>query len=356
MPSNKVNKRKTRIGLTPGSLVFTGNQKGEKVNIHYLKYSEENFEEKSLSNQEKLSFNKVDKNDVDWYDIRGLHDTKLIESIGEVFKIHPIIQEDIVDVNARPKFEEDENGLFIIIKALKFNSDTIKIESEHVALFLDEGLCISFQETSSDLFDQIRARIKERRGRIRNRKSDYLLFAILDLIIDEYLLIIDQFEDSVEQLESDLMNRNISEVRGKIHQLRKSLLKVRKSIGPIRESIGRVSKSENALIDRSTEIFLRDLYDHTIQITDMLDTQRDTLNGLQDLRISDMSLKMNQVMQVLTMVTAVFVPLSFLAGVYGMNFENMPELKSQNGYFVVLSVMAFIFLSSIAFFRYRKWF
>ena len=356
MSSRSNKKRARRIGLTPGSVVFTGNQKVEKVYIHHIKYDEEVFHEEVHSNRENLAFNAVDKDDVDWYDIRGLHDTQLIEELGASCNIHPIILEDIVDIHVRPKFDEFDNGLFILVKALTFDPEEIKVHSEHVALLLNQGLLISFQETDSDLFEQIRSRIKESRGRIRTRKSDYLLFTILDLIIDNYLFIIDQFEDAIDKLESDLMKRNVNEVRGKIHLFRKSLLTVRKSISPIRESIGRISKSENNLIEKSTEIFLRDLYDHTIQIADILDTQRDTLNGLQDLRISDMSLKMNQVMQLLTMVTAVFVPLSFLAGVYGMNFKNMPELESQNGYYIVLSVMAFLFISSIAFFKYRKWF
>ena len=350
------NNRKKRIGLPPGSIVFTGNQKVEKVFIHHLEYNDETLSEEIYDNHNEIIFSDSKVNQVDWYDVRGLHDINLLESIRKKFDIHPLIIEDVADVKQRPKFEEYEKGIFIIIRAFSIDKAEQKINTEQIAIYFRKGLLISFQENETDLFSAVRQRLQTGKGKIRNRGADYLAYALLDNIIDNYFHVFDEVQELVEQLEEELLENPDNSFKTRIHHLKKELLFVRKSISPLRESINQFSKNESAHIEEKTTVFVRDLYDHTIQIMDLNETQRDILNGLQDLYISEISFKMNQVMQVLTIITTIFVPLSFLAGLYGMNFENMPELKTKNGYFILLSVMMLIFVGLLFFFKKRKWF
>lgn len=348
-------KRNKKRGLPPGSVVFTGSQKVDTILIHHLKYDQEKFENNILDNHKDIIFQKSADEIVDWYDIRGMHDTNLIEAIGQAFEIHPLVLEDIADINQRPKFEEYDNGIFITFRALTFSKTTYKVQTEQVSLFFRKGLALSFQETESDLFEVVRDRISSGRGRIRSRGSDYLVYSIIDSMVDNYYAILESVEEVIEALEeSMLLNLEINN-KNKIHSIKKEMLIVRKSIAPLREAISRFLKSEHPCIEEKTLIFVRDLYDHTIQVMDMVETYRDVLNGLQDLFLSETSFRMNQVMQTLTIVSAIFIPLSFLAGLYGMNFEHIPELHFRYGYFILLGFMASIFVSLLFYFRKRKW-
>jgi len=349
-------RKRKKIGLPPGSVVFTGNQKVEKVVIHYLQYDEKELEENTFDNQTKITFEPSLDEQVDWYDMRGLHDTKLLESIGKTFDIHSLILENIADVQQRPKFEEYEKGIFIVVRAFTFDRIDKRVKAEQVAIYFRKGLLISFQENESDLFVAVRNRVQAGRGKVRSKGADYLAYALLDNIIDNYFVVFDEIQDVMENLEEKLLDNPDSSIKGEIHHLKKELLVVRKSISPLRETISQFSKTDSSHVEENTTIYIRDVYDHTIQIMDLNETQRDILNGMQDLYISEISFKMNQVMQVLTIITTIFVPLSFLAGLYGMNFEKIPELKYENGYFVLLSVMFLIFVGSLIFFKKKKWF
>ncbi|MFK7806999.1 MAG: magnesium/cobalt transporter CorA [Saprospiraceae bacterium] len=356
MATPKKKKRRTKAGLPPGSVVFLGNQKVEKVFVHHLQYDNEQLNENTLDNHKDITFQATDNEQIDWYDVRGLHDTALIESIGKTFHIHPLVLEDVVNTQQRPKFEEYENGIFIIFKSLFFDKTKFEITTEQVALFLTNGLILSFQEAETDLFAAVRQRVHSGRGRIRLRGIDYLAYALLDNVVDNYYVIFDEIEEVIEALEDQLMASPDNSIKGQIHHLKKELLTIRKSIAPLREAVSQFAKSDNELIEDRTVVYIRDLYDHTVQIMDRVETYRDMLNGLQDLYLSEISYKMNQVMQLLAVVTTVFVPLSFLAGLYGMNFENIPELKYANGYFVLLGVMVLIVVGLLFFFRKKKWF
>ena len=341
--------------MPPGAVVFTGQKKVEEVIIHHLRYDESDFSDDSYTGKtirEKLT-EVHDK--VDWFDVRGLHDVSLIESLGSVFDIHALALEDIADTQQRPKFDEYQNGLFAVVKALHFDKGGFKIKAEQVAIYFRKGLILTFQEDETDLLKAVRDRIRNRSGRIRTRGSDYLCYAILDALVDQYFVVIDDIEEEIEQVEERLLTNPDDRLRSDIHRLKKEVVIMRKSIGPLREAIGRFAKSESPLIEEGTSLFIRDLYDHTIQVMDMVETYRDVLNGLQDLYISEISLKMNQVMQVLTIITTIFVPLSFLAGLYGMNFEYIPELNFKYGYFFLLGVMALIFVGALAYFRNKRW-
>jgi len=275
--------------------------------------------------------------------------------LGLEYDIHPLVLEDIADTQQRPKFDEYEKGIFLIVRALAFDKENLQIKTEQVSIYFQKGLLISFQEDETDLFAAVRHRLQAGHGRIRRLKADYLAYALVDNLVDNYFLILDGVEEAIEKVEDQLLKSPDNSIKEQIHSLKKELLIVRKSIGPLREAISRFSKSESPLIEDSSSIFIRDLYDHTIQIMDIAENYRDMLNGLQDLFLSEISHRMNQVMQVLTIVTTIFVPLSFLAGLYGMNFDNIPELHHKYGYFILLAVMLVISVSSILYFRSKKW-
>jgi len=348
-------KHRQNTGLHPGAVVFTGNQKVAEVLIHHIQYDENKITEQVYNNQTDTIVDQNIKRKIDWYDIRGLHDTVLVEAIGKHFELHALAIEDIVDTHQRPKFDEYGKGCFIIAKALTFNPEKLKIETEQIALYFRKGLLISFQETESDIFKAVRLRLHNSKGRIRQRPSDYLAYALLDNIVDNYYLVFDEVEAIIEYFEENLIANPNKRIKGQIHSLRKELLVIRKSVVPLREAISQFSKSDSPFINDDTNLFIRDLYDHTIQIMDMIETYRDMLNGLQDLYLSEISFKMNEIMKVLTLITTIFVPLSFFTGLYGMNFDNMPELHYQNGYFVLLALMLMITVGFLILFRYKKW-
>jgi magnesium transporter len=355
MKKQRVNRVRKKAGLPPGTVIFTGSQKVEKVFIHFVQYNEEQLIEKSFDNHEEIHLNPSPDDKPDWYDIRGLHDTQLIEILGKTFDIHSLVLEDVVNTHQRPKFEEYPNGNFIIIRALAFDKVNLEVTTEQVSIFFRQGLLISFQEAETDLFDAVRLRIQSGKGRIRQRGSDYLAYALLDNIVDNYYLVLDDIESVIEELEDKLLTDPDNTIKERIHHLKKELLVVRKSIAPLREAIGQFSKSSSSFIDESSIIYVRDLYDHTVQIMDMVETYRDMLNSLQDLYISEISLRMNQVMQVLAIITTIFVPLSFMAGLYGMNFDHMPELHYKYSYFILVGMMFVIAVSLVFYFRKKKW-
>ncbi|RKR07815.1 magnesium transporter [Maribacter vaceletii] len=348
-------KHNKKIGLPPGSVVFTGNKKVDNVHTHYLAFNETYCNDQIIESHSKTILKKpsIEKND--WYDIRGMHDTDLISQVGQIFEIHPLIQEAIVDIHQRPKFEEYENGIFITLASISFNSTLLEIKKEHVAIYFNTGFMLTVQETDSDLFAYVRKRINTGKGKIRLRGADYLAYALIDSIVDNYYIVLDEIEEVIEDLEKRIIETQQVQDKNKIHQLKKELMSMRKSVSPLREAISKFSKTENAFIEHSSQLYVRDLYEHTIQVMDTVDATREILNGLQDLFISEMSLKMNQVMQLLTLISVIFIPLTFLAGIYGMNFVNIPELKYENGYFVLLTVMVVIFIGMLLYFKRKKW-
>ena len=348
-------RKRQKTGQPPGSVVFTGKRKVEKILIHYLQYDSETLQQKTLDNHAETVFQDSPENKVDWYDIRGLHDAELIQTLGNTFDIHSLILEDIADVHQRPKFEEYDKGNFISLKALAFDKSTNKISTEHVTLYFKKGFLVTFQETESNLFEAVRQRIQSGKGKVRQRGADYLTYAIIDVVVDNYFLIMDEIEEVIEELEDKIMNDQESNMKGQIHSLKKELLILRKSISPLREAISRFSKTDSPFVEESSVVFIRDLYDHTIQVMDMVESYRDMLNGLQDLFLTEVSFKMNKVMQLLTLVSTIFIPLTFLAGIYGMNFDVIPELHYENGYFILLAIMGVIFVGLMIVFRKKKW-
>lgn len=349
------NKRK-KLGQQPGAVIFTGERKVEQVKIHYLEYNEGTVNEQDIDNLSITNFHAPVPEYVQWYDVRGLHDTELIEEFGKVFKIHPLALEDIADTTQRPKLDEYPDGILISIRALHFDRQARKMNYEHVGIYLGEGYLISFQETDTDLFAEVRQRVLEQKGRVRKKGADYLAYALMDVITDRYYLVIDEVELAIEEIEAGILKDADRELKGQIHDLKQEMLLARRSVAPLREVVGTFDRLANKVVTENTLIYLRDLRDHVVQVTDLIETYRDMLNSLHDLYLSELSFRMNNVMQVLTIMSTIFIPLSFFTGLYGMNFEYIPELGWPNGYFYLLGMMALMVVGMLWYFQRKKWF
>jgi len=349
-------KSKRNLGLPPGSMKYTGSLTSTPVVVNYLEYNEEYCKQELGESGSDIILHPSIPKIVQWYDIRGLHDEELIDSISKRFDVHPLAMEGALDVYQRPNFVEYNNGHFFAFKSIKFDKNTQTVIKQSLSIFFGEDFVISFQENVDDTFEGVRHRINQAKGKIRKRTADYLAYAIIDYVVDNYFNALDAIEEEIQLLEESISTASDATDKSKIYKLKKEILIIRKAVAPLREAINLFSRSESEFINENTVTYLRDVYDHTIQILDNVDSMRDILSGLQDLYLSEISMRMNRVMQVLTIVTAIFVPLSFLAGLYGMNFEYIPELKFKNGYFYLISVMFVIALSMIIFFKKRKWF
>lgn len=341
------------VGLAPGTLVFTGKEKVEKPIVHHLQYNLDSIKETEYL--EEAIHIKESSQLVDWYDMRGIHDVNTIQRIGSDLGIHTLILEDVVDIHQRPKFEEYPNGILLLIKSFSFNSNTHTIHPEQISIYFNKHMLISFQEDETDVFKNVRQRLQLKKGKIREKQTDYLAFALADEVIDNYFIILDKVAEEIQDLENSILEGPGEDLKLSIHHLKKQIISFRKHISPLREAVSKFSKSDNEFINDSTYIFLRDLNDHTIHILDMVDSQRDILNGLQDLYLSEISNRMNEIMKVLTVITTIFVPLSFLAGIYGMNFEYIPELKFKYGYFMLIMIMILVVFSFLIYFKKKKW-
>ena len=347
-------KRMKKLGLPPGTPVYTGDHGDEKVKITILDYEESQFQEKDIKEVEE-SFPFKETATVTWINVDGIHDIENIEKIGRHFGVHSLVQEDIVHTEQRPKMEEFEDHIFVVLKMISYNEENTKTVSEQVSLILGPNYVISFQEKQGDIFNSIRERIRNFKGRIRKMGADYLAYSLLDTVVDHYFLVLEKFGDRVEELEDELVSHPQPEDLHEIHRLKREMIYLRKSVWPLREVINKLERVESSLIKDSTQIYLRDVYDHTIQIIDTVETYRDMLSGMHDTYLSSISNRMNEIMKVLTIIATIFIPLTFIAGVYGMNFQFMPELGWKWGYFAVWGVFVSVVLLMVVFFRKRKW-
>ena len=350
----KIIKRSNKVGLPPGTLVHVGEKRTEKVRITIIDYDEKEFQEKEAEAVEEC-FPFKDEPTVTWINIDGIHDIETIEKIGKHFDIHPLILEDILNTAQRPKMEDFGDYIFIVFKMLYFDEHEKEIKTEQVSLVLGKNFVISFQEREGDVFNPVRERIRNSKGRIRKMGSDYLAYALVDAIVDNYFIILDKIGEEVESLEEELVGDPGPETLHVIHGLKREMIFLRKSVWPLREVINALERGESPLINESTEIYLKDVYDHTIQVIDTIETFRDVISGMLDTYLSVVSNKMNEVMKVLTIIATIFIPLTFIAGIYGMNFEYMPELGWHLGYFTVWFVMAIVAALMVFYFRRKGW-
>lgn len=347
-------KTSKRSGTAPGTLVHIGEKTTDRVRITVVDYVADQLREQELEIIEDALLFK-DAPTATWLNIDGIHNVDLIEKIGKNFNIHPLTLEDIVNAGQRPKVEEFEDYLYFVFKMLHVDEVTNEIRSEQVSLVLGNNFLISFQEVTGDVFEPVRERIRKGRGRIRKGGVDYLAYALIDAVVDHYFVILEKIGTVIETLEEDLLAEPTKETMQGIHDLKRELIYLRKQVWPTREVINTVAKGELSLVQESTGVFFRDVYDHTIQIVDTIESYRDVLSGMLDLYLSTVSNRMNEVMKVLTIMATIFIPITFVAGMYGMNFKYMPELEWKWGYPAVWSLVVGIALGLIVFFKRKKW-
>ncbi len=347
-------KASKKAGMSPGTLVHVGEQKIETIKITLMNYDQARLEERELERVEE-SFSYKDKPPVSWINIDGLHEVDLIQQIGTHFNIHSLTLEDIVNTGQRPKVEDFEDYIYLVFKMLKFDETIGHITSEQVSLILGSHYLLSFQETEGDVFSSVRQRIRKGRGRIRVAGPDYLAYALIDAAVDHYFLVLEKMGERIEHLEEQLQVQATPEILQSVYDLKRELIYFRRQVWPVREVLSAWQRTESTLIQDDNKIFLRDVYDHAIQVIDTIESFRDILSGVMDLYMSTMSNKMNEVMKVLTIIATIFIPLTFVAGIYGMNFKFMPELEWRWSYPLLWTLLVLIFFGMMAYFKRKKW-
>ena len=341
-----------KTGAPPGTIVYSGKDSSEKVKITLIEYNETEYIEKDFYDFTEC-MDCVNSSMVKWINVDGIHKADLIETIGKHFNIHPLTLEDVVNTNQRPKFEDYDTYVVSIMKMIYYDTE---IHSEQLSIILIEGMVISFQEIhGGDAFDMIRNRLRQGKGRVRKMSADYLAYALLDAVVDCYFNILEKIGDRIELLEEEVVSEPSKQTLEQIHHMKREMIFLRKAVWPMRELISNLERSETALIKQSTDIYLRDLHDHVIRVIDTVETFRDLLSGMMDIYLSSVSNRMNEVMKVLTIITTIFVPVTFIVGVYGMNFEDMPELHSRWGYPITMVVIVLTIISLLFYFRRKKW-
>jgi magnesium transporter len=346
--------RMGKIATIPGTINYVGIKREAPVKLHILDYNERDLTEEYVSTVEDcLPFKESPT--VTWLDISGVHDENIINELGGKFNIHPLVLEDIANTAHRPKVEEYEDYLFVIVKMAYFNPETAQVNFEQVSLILGKDYVISLQEREGDVLEELRERIRNSKGKVRRLGSDYLMYCILDAIVDSYYKVLESLGGQMEEMELGLLKNADQELLARIYSLKHELVFLRKLIWPMREVISSLQKSDSELISEGTSIYLRDVNDHTVHVVETVETFRDMTSGMLDLYLTTVSNKMNEVMKVLTIFAAIFIPLTFLAGVYGMNFEFMPELKWGPSYLIWWIITLILAVGMIIFFKRKKW-
>jgi magnesium transporter len=346
--------RTGRPSAIPGTVEYVGKEREVPVKIHILDYNETDFTEKNLTTiAESLPFRESPS--VTWLNITGVHDESIIHETGEIFKIHPLVLEDIANTTQRPKVEDHDSFIFVVIKMAYSNFESGEIVLEQLSLLVGKDFVISLQEKEGDILEGLRERIRNSKGRIRRLGSDYLMYGIIDAVVDHYFSVLEHIGEEIEGLEQQLMLSANQELLTRIYSLKQELVYLRRSIWPMREVVSTLQRTEHELISKDTFVYFRDVYDHTVQVVETVETFRDMSSGMLDLYLSTVSNKMNEVMKVLTIFAAIFIPLTFIAGVYGMNFEFMPELKWKLAYPVWWIVTIALVIGMLIYFRRRKW-
>ena len=348
-------KRRIKSGLPPGSLVHIGTPRIHVPAVSVFHYCETSYEELLVENLDEFLAKDLSK-DIVWINVDGLHQSDLIAKIGAKFNLHSLMLEDVMNSDQRPKVESYDNCLFLTLRMLSYNKETNTIEQEQVSLVLGENYVISFEEDPGDVFGPIRDRIRSGKGRVRKSKADYLFYALVDVIVDNYFAVIESLGEEIEGIEEDVFENPDTALIEEIQEIKKNLIFLRRAVYPLREAIGRLEKEDSKLVSNATSRFFRDVYDHIVHVMDSIETYRDITSGLKDIYMSNISFKMNNIMKVLTVISTIFIPLTFIVGVYGMNFKYMPELEWHQGYFVIWGIMLLIAITMMVYFRRKKWF
>jgi magnesium transporter len=349
-----------KAGLPPGTPVFVGEKKTDEVRITIIDYDKDNLEIVEIDDVEKC-FPYKDTPSFSWINVTGLHDVSIIEKICSCFGLHALVTEDILNTKQRPKMDIFDDHIFIVIKMHFYDEENMVIRSPQVSIVFGDNFVLTFQERPGDVFDPVRGRLQAAKGRIRKAGSDYLAYALIDAIVDNYFKVLEAVGDEVESMEEDVVGNPEPETLQSIHTLKRETILLRKSVWPLREIIGKLERDETVLVKKANKIYIRDLYDHIIQVIDTVEAQREIIGSMQDLYLSSVSNRMNEIMKVLTIFAAIFIPLTFIAGIYGMNFNpeksplNMPELSWYFGYPMAIGLMVVVGLGMLYYFKRKKW-
>ncbi|MBL7077141.1 MAG: magnesium/cobalt transporter CorA [Kiritimatiellae bacterium] len=343
-----------KSGLPPGSLVFVGDQRVETATITVIDYNEADIRETAIETPDDCR-PYIGQKTVTWINVTGLHDIALLAQLGNALHIDFLILEDVLNTGQRPRFEDYGDSIFCVVKMLYRGNGDGEVVSEQVSMVLGRGYLVTFQELEGDVFDMIRERIRTGQGRIRTMGCDYLAYALLDAIVDNYFIVIEDIGDKIERLQDAVLEHPQPETMQAMHQLRRETIFMRKHVWPLRELVSSLGKSESSLISKDLGPYLRDIHEHTFQVLDAVEAWREMLSGAMEIYMTRAGNRMNEVMKVLTVIATIFIPLTFIAGIYGMNFENMPELKWRLGYAAVWGVMLCVGLGMAIFFKRKRW-
>ncbi len=345
--------RKSKIGLSPGSLVYVGDRKDEPVRISIIHYDADHATEMKSADIEDVLETKPGAGVV-WINVSGVHDIRIIEKIGRRFDLHPLLLEDILNTEQRPKIDDYDDYLFLTLKMAYFDTKD-KLELEQVGIVISSGVIISFQEREGDVFEAVRERIRKAKGRIRKSGADYLAYALIDMVVDHYFGVLEKIGDIIEDLQEEVIHEPDPETLHYIQNLKHQIIHLRRSVWPLREVVNWLLRGESNLVGRDVMIYLKDIYDHTIQVADTVETYRDMLASLLDIYLSSLSNKMNETMKVLTVIATLFIPLTFFTGIYGMNFKYMPELDWRYSYPIFWLFVIVVFIMMIFMFKRKNW-
>ncbi|MDP2089701.1 MAG: magnesium/cobalt transporter CorA [Flavobacteriaceae bacterium] len=344
-----------KAGLPPGTLIHIGKKSSKEVKISVMDYTDTHFfESDDVAIEETFSLKETPG--ISWINVDGIHNTDIIQSFGTHFDFHPLLLEDIMNTLHRPKLEEFQDYLFLTLKMLGIDKKGESIIIEQISFILGKNYLISFQEQAGDVFEPIRIRLREAKGNIRNRGADYLFYRLIDAVVDQYFFITDHLSERIDNLEELVLTTQTTAVLHQIQESKKQLILLRKSLSPLREAITLLQKNEAKLIQKNTLRYFNDVYEHIIQVNESIEMYREMTQNLTDLYQSGINNKMNQIMQVLTIIATIFIPLTFIVGIYGMNFDYMPELRWKYGYFFTWGIMVLVVLVMLIYFRRKKWF
>jgi magnesium transporter len=349
-----IKKRSKKAGLPPGTLVHIGEKVTEKTRISVVEYDGQGFEEKELKDLETCYLFPQERT-VTWINVVGIQQVEVLEKLGNCFTVHPLALEDILNTEQRPKIEDYGEDLFIVVKLISYQEKKDEVEAEQISLILRPNALLTFQEKEGDDFAAVKERLRAGKGRLRKMGADYLAYTLLDIVVDQYFVVLEKLGERIEVLEGKLLADPGTATLQKIQHLKKEMLLLRQWIWPLREVISSLERGEFPGIQETTRIYLRDVYDHAIQVIDAIEIYRDMLSGMLDIYLSSLNNRMNAVMKVLTVIATIFMPLTFLAGVYGMNFKHMPELDWPWGYPMIMLIMAGVALFMLTLFRRKKW-
>jgi magnesium transporter len=341
-------------GLAPGTLVHIGEKKVEKVRITVMDFDGEGFHEKVVESVEEC-FAYREQPTTTWINVDGIHDVRVIEKLGACYGIHPIVLEDIVNSVQRPKMLDFGDYLFISLKMLYFEGSREQVKVEQVSLILGLNFVLSFQEDIGDVFDPVRDRIRKGTGKMRRSGADYLAYSLIDAIVDGYFVVFEWLGERIEEIQERIVGDPTAKNLETIYHLKSEMVELRKAVWPLREVIANLERVESPLVRKDTLIFLRNVYGHTIEIIETIESFRDLMAGMIDIYLSSLSMKLNEVMKVLTIIATIFIPLTFVVGIYGMNFRHMPELDWRFGYPMVMLVVLTAGVSMLVYFRKKKW-